>query len=115
MSHLRMWICSPGRFFGSHDRNAPSSAGAPSSASIVEADPGIEIPADEQDLLFRAEHRLPSEPEIIGGIDDQARAVGTLDPPAVVPGFWEIGVCAGLLIPCVTRHGVSGFAAETAM
>ena len=44
-------------------------------ARKVEADPRVEIPADQQDLLFGAEHRLAREREIIGGVDDQRGAV----------------------------------------
>ena len=54
---------------------------------VVEADPGIEVPADQQDLLFRTKHRLPGEAKVIRRVDDQAGTAGSLDSPAIPACF----------------------------
>ncbi len=56
---------------------------------IVEADSRIEIPADQQYLLLRAKHGLSGQPEIIGGVDDQARAASALYSPAIEAGLGD--------------------------
>ena len=50
---------------------------------VIEANPRVEVPADQQDLLLGAKHRLPGEVEIVGRIDDERGAFGALHPPAI--------------------------------
>ena len=49
----------------------------------VEADAGVEVPADQQDLRLGAEHRLARVAEVIGRVDDDGGAVRPFDAPAV--------------------------------
>ncbi len=56
-------------------------------ARLVERNPGVEVPADQQDLLLRLQHRLADEPEIIAAVDDERRAVGSGHPPAIAAGL----------------------------
>ena len=57
-------------------------------AVLAAADPdsGVEIPADQHDPPLGRQHRLARRGEIVGGIDDQCGAVGTLDAPAIGAG-----------------------------
>ena len=56
-------------------------------AGLVEGDAGVEVPADQQYLLSRLQHRLAQEPEIVAAVDDQRGAVGSGDPPAIAAGL----------------------------
>ena len=63
---------------------------------VEELDPGIEVPAHEQDLRARLEHRLAGEAVIIGRVDDQRGAMGALDAPAIAPRLEDRGSRSGL-------------------
>jgi hypothetical protein len=51
-----------------------------------ERDANVEIPTDQQDAPFGLLHRLTDEMIIAGGIDDDGRASGTGDAPAILAG-----------------------------
>ncbi len=88
----------PGRCFGQPgDERRRASPGASSSRPRVEQDPGVEIPADQQDLRFApAASPARASAEIIGGVDDQRGAVGARDPPAIAARLERDG--------CIRHH-----------
>jgi hypothetical protein len=64
----------------------------------AQPDAGIEIPADQQDLLARLEHRGAGGLEVIIGVDNHRNLRRALDAPAIVVGAKQ---------GAVLRHGRS--------
>ena len=58
-------------------------------AAPLEGDPGVEVPADQQDAVAGPQHRRLGMTEVVGAVDDAGESVGGLHAPACATGLQQ--------------------------